>query len=58
LRSRPAHPVRFARVELTTAPAQPTGLIEIALRDQTVVRLNGAVDAGTLRHVLAALRSA
>jgi transposase len=48
--------VRFARVELTAAPAQPDGLIEIALPDQTVVRINGAVDAGTLRHVLAALR--
>ncbi len=49
--------VRFARVELTAAPAQPGGLIEIALPDQTVVRINGAVDAGMLRHVLAALRA-
>ena len=49
--------VSFARVELTAAPAQPGGLIEIALPDQTVVRINGAVDAGMLRHVLAALRA-
>ena len=58
LRSRRSQPVRFARVELTAVPAQPSGLIEIALPDQTVVRINGAVDEGTLRHVLATLRSA
>lgn len=56
LRARRSQPVRFARVELTAAPAPPSGLIEIALPDQTVVRLNGAVDEATLRHVLAALR--
>ena len=56
LRSRRSRGVRFARVELAAAPAQPGGLIEIALPDRTVVRINGAVDAGTLRHVLAALR--
>ncbi len=56
LRSRRSQGVRFARVELTAAPAQAGGLIEIALADRTVVRINGAVDTGTLRHVLAALR--
>ena len=56
LRSRRSQGVRFARVELTAAPAQAGGLIEIALPDRTVVRINGAVDTGTLRHVLAALR--
>ena len=56
LRSRRSQGVRFARVELTAAPTQTGGLIEIALPDRTVVRINGAVDTGTLRHVLAALR--
>jgi transposase len=56
LRLRPTQAVRFARVELTAAPAQPAGLIEIALPDQTVVRINGAVDEAALRQVLAVLR--
>ncbi len=46
LRSRRSQGVRFARVELTAAPTQTGGLIEIALPDRTVVRINGAVDAG------------
>lgn len=57
LRLRPTQPVRFARVEVTATPAQPSGLIEIALPNRTTVRITGAVNEGTLRQVLAALRT-
>lgn len=54
---------RFAQVEIApqavTPPNVPTrapGLIEIALSDGTMVRVDGGIDPRALRRVLAALR--
>jgi transposase len=53
---------RFARVELAPrpapadVPARSPGLIEIALSDGTMVRVDARIDPRALRRVLAALR--
>jgi transposase len=54
---------RFARVEVAPqlvappdVPARPPGLIEIALPDGTMVRVDAGIDPRALRRVLAALR--
>src|SRR3954464_9059072 len=54
---------RFVRVEVAPQPmappdipARPPGLIEIALPDGTMVRVDAGIDPRTLRRVLAALR--
>lgn len=54
---------RFARVEVALrpvappdVPARPSGLIEIALSDGTMVRVDAGIDPRALRRVLAALR--
>jgi transposase len=52
----------FARVEIApqavtppTVPTRPPGLIEIALTDGTMVRVDAGIDPRALRRVLAAL---
>jgi hypothetical protein len=54
---------QFARVEIVpeaVAPpnvfTRPPGLIEIALPDGTMVRVDAGIDPRALRHVLGALR--
>jgi transposase len=54
---------RFARVEVAPQPVAPPntptrspGLIEIALSDGTMVRVDAGVDPRALRRVLAAMR--
>jgi transposase len=54
---------RFARVEVAPQPvaypdlpARPPGLIEIALPDGTMVRVDAGIDPRALRRVLAVLR--
>jgi transposase len=54
---------RFARVEVAPrplapvdVPARPSGLIEIALSDGTMVRVDAGIDPRALRRVMAALR--
>jgi transposase len=54
---------RFARVEVApqpvappNTPTRPPGLIEIALSDGTMVRVDAGIDPRALRRVLAALR--
>jgi hypothetical protein len=42
----------FARVQVVEPPARSSGVIEVVMRDGMVVRLHGAVDAGTLGTVL------
>jgi transposase len=54
---------RFARVEVAPqpvtppdVPVRPSGLIEIALPDGTMVRVDAGIDPRALRRVLAVLR--
>jgi transposase len=54
---------RFARVEVAPqpvtppdVPVRPSGLIEIALSDGTMVRVDAGIDPRALRRVLAVLR--
>jgi transposase len=49
---------RFARVEVAPpdVPTRPPGLIEIALSDGTMVRVDAGIDPRALRRVLTVLR--
>jgi transposase len=54
---------RFAGVDVSSqpvappeVPARPSGLIEIALSDGTIVRVEAGIDPRALRRVLAVLR--